>query len=102
MPLTTGFTTRSAIEKGEGHIHSDRWHRCVEKVSASSPGVEPHAVCTHSIGYAGSVNPEHRTEGRHASANPKRFKTKEGQRSARAREKAAKQDVPYATILKAT
>jgi len=99
MPITSGFTTRAAAaEKGEGHIHTDKWHRCIEHVKGKSSGVDPYAVCTHSIGYAGSVNPEHRTEGRHASANPKRFKTKEGQRSARAREKAAKQS--YAEVLK--
>jgi len=96
MPVSTGFSTRAQITKGEGHIHTDKWHRCIEHVKADSPGVEPHAVCTNSIGYAGSLNPEHRTKGRHASANPKRFKTKEGQRSARARERAAK----YAGVLK--
>lgn len=96
MPLTSGFTTRGAL-KGEGHIHSEKWHRCIEKVKAKSGDVDPYAVCTHSIGYAGSVNPEHRTGGRHASANPKRFKTKEGQRSARARERAAKTE--FAAIL---
>lgn len=61
MPITRGFTSRTAAEKGEGHIHTDKWHKCVEEVSAKNPGVEPHAVCTASIGYAGSINPEHRT-----------------------------------------
>lgn len=97
MPITSGLTTRTSL-KGEGHIHSEKWHRCIEHVKSDSPGVDPYAVCTNSIGYAGSVNEEHRTEGRHASANPKRFSTKEGQRSARARERAAKK-VEYAAIL---
>lgn len=92
MPLfDSGFVSRSTL-KGEGHIHSDKWHRCIEHVKGNSPGVDPYAVCTHSIGYSGSINPEHRTGGRHASANPKRFKTKEGQRNARARERAAKDE----------
>lgn len=103
MPITPAFTSRAAT-KGEGHIHTDKWHRCIEHVKANSPGVEPHAVCTHSIGYHGSINPEHQTGGRHPSANPKRFKTKEGQQSARARERkareASKGDVTYADMLK--
>lgn len=97
MPLTKGFTTRTAL-KGEGHVHSDKWHRCWEKVKAKGhSSSSAAAMCTHSIGYAGSINEPSRTKGRHASANPKRFKTKEGQRSARARERAAKK---YADILK--
>lgn len=60
MPITSGFVSRSTVLKGKGHIHTDKWHRCVEKVKAKSPGVEPHAVCTSSIGYEGSINPEHR------------------------------------------
>lgn len=104
MPLTDGFTTRGMVQKGKGHIHTDKWHRCIEHVKANSPGAEPHAVCTHSIGYGGSINPEHQTPGPHASANPKRFKTKEGQKNARRREreaKAKKEDVSFAAILKA-
>jgi len=31
-------------------IHTAKWHRCVDKVSASSKGVSPYAVCTASIG----------------------------------------------------
>lgn len=98
MPLTAGFATRTAV-KGDGHIHSDKWHRCWAKVQGAGHDSETAAaMCTHSIGYAGSVTPEHRSTGRHASANPKRFTTKEGQRHARARERAAK----YADILKFT
>lgn len=97
MPLTEGFVARSAL-KGEGHIHTDKWHRCIEHVKSKSPGVDPYAVCTHSIGYAGSVNPEHRRQAHPPSSKPSRFKTKEGRRNARAREKAAK----YADVLKFT
>ena len=101
MPLTSGFTTRGQITKGEGHIHTDKWHRCIEHVKSNSPEVDPYAVCTHSIGYAGSVNPEHRRQERPPSSISTRFKTKEGQRSARARERAAKDDVSFTAILKA-
>lgn len=97
MPLSEGFTTRTAlVRKGKGHIHTDKWHRCIEHVKSKSPGVDPYAVCTHSIGYAGSVNPEHRRQAHPPSSKPSRFKTKEGRRSARAREKAAK----FADVLK--
>jgi hypothetical protein len=61
MPITTGFVSRGLATKGKGHIHTDKWHRCVEKVKAQGGDVEPHAVCTSSLGYEGSVNPEHQT-----------------------------------------
>jgi len=91
MPLTTSaFTSRAAL-KGEGAIHSEKWHRCWEKVQADGhDSSAAAAICTNSVGYGQSVNEEHQTSGRHASANPKRFSTKEGQRNARAREREAK------------
>ena len=49
----------AGVTKGEGHIHTDKWHRCVEHVKAQGGDVDPHAVCTSSLGYEGSVNPEH-------------------------------------------
>jgi hypothetical protein len=94
MPLTTGFTTRGLALKGKGHIHTDKWHRCIEHVEAKGGGYEPHAVCTHAIGYKESINPEHRTPGPHASANTRRFKE-----SAK-RRREAKEAQDYAAILK--
>jgi hypothetical protein len=91
MPLTTSAITSRGALKGEGAIHSEKWHRCWEKVQADGhDSSSAAAICTNSIGYGQSVNEEHQSSGRHASANPKRFRTKEGQRHARARERAAK------------
>jgi hypothetical protein len=73
MPITSGFASRTST-KGEGHIHTDKWHRCVDKVQAKGGGYEPHAVCTASIGYSGSVNPEHRTKGPHDSTKHRKKK----------------------------
>jgi len=91
MPLSTGFTTRAAL-KGEGRIHSDKWHRCVEKVKAKGGGYEPHAVCTFSIGYNESVNPEHQTPGPHSSRDTRRFKRRKERQQAEKRS--------YAEVLK--
>src|ERR1043165_3933018 len=62
MGLTTsGLSSRASAEKGEGHIHTDKWHRCTEHVKAQGHTMEEAAaICTNSIGYRGSVNPEHR------------------------------------------
>ena len=93
MPLTTGFTSRHAI-KGEGHIHSEKWHRCIEHVKAKGGGYDPYAVCTFSIGYNESVNPEHQTPGPHSSRDTRRFKQR------KERQEAEKKDVSFAAILK--
>ena len=94
MPITTGFTTRASAEKGEGHIHSEKWHRCVEKVKAKGGGYEPHAVCTFSIGYNESVNPEHQTPGPHSSRDTRRFKRR------KERQESQKMEISYAAVLK--
>lgn len=94
MPLTKGLTSLTAA-KGEGHIHTDKWHRCIEHVKAKGGGYDPYAVCTHAIGYKESVNPEHQTPGPHASANTRRFKE-----SAKRRREAEKQDLSFAQVLK--
>lgn len=99
MPLTTGFTSRTAA-KGEGHIHSEKWHRCLGHVRGKSgEKYNPYAVCTHSIGYTGSVNPEHRTPGPHKSADTRRFK-KSAKRRREAKEQAEKHDISFASVLK--
>jgi hypothetical protein len=96
MPLTTGLTSRTAVTKGEGHIHSEKWHRCIQHVKAKGKGYDPYAVCTFSIGYKDSVNPEHRTPGPHSSADTRRFKRRKERK-----EKEQKLD-SYAAILKFT
>jgi thioredoxin reductase len=73
VPVTQGFVSRRSI-KGEGHIHTDKWHRCIEHVKEQGGDYEPHAVCTASIGYSGSINPEHRTRGPHASTKHRKKK----------------------------
>ena len=79
MPLTTGFTTRQVI-KGEGHIHTEKWHRCVEQVKAKGGGADPYAVCTAQLGAKG-INPEHRKKHDYAGAlkfDPKQMRDKFG------------------------
>lgn len=93
MPLTSPFTTRAAI-KGEGHIHSDKWHRCIEQVKAKGGDVDPYAVCTFSIGYNESVNPEHQTPGPHSSRDTRRFKRR------KERQEQAQKANSYAQVLK--
>lgn len=51
---------RRGVREGKGHIHTDKWHRCIEHVKKRGGGYDPYAVCTSSIGYKGSINPEHR------------------------------------------
>lgn len=94
MPITTGFTSRGLALKGEGHIHSEKWHRCIEHVKAKGGGYDPYAVCTFSIGYNESVNPEHQTPGPHSSRDTRRFKRR------KEKEEAEKHDLSYAQILK--
>lgn len=68
MPITTGFTSRELIAKGEGHVHSDKWHRCWQHVQDKGHDTSSAAaICTDSIGYSGSINKESRTGGKHAS-----------------------------------
>lgn len=42
------------------HVHSAKLRRCVEEVRKKSPGYNPYAVCSASIGYKGTVLPGHR------------------------------------------
>jgi len=35
-------------------IHTAKWHRCVEKVSARGGVSSPHAICTASLGRGGT------------------------------------------------
>lgn len=48
-------------------IHSAKWHRCVDKVAQRGGGYNEYAVCTASIGKAGSF-----AKGHGGSAAPKR------------------------------
>jgi hypothetical protein len=92
MPLTTGLTSLTAA-KGEGHIHSDKWHRCIQHVKAKGGGYDPYAVCTFSIGYNESINKEHQTPGPHSSRDTRRFK--------RRKERQEKeQKIDFAAVLK--
>ena len=95
MPLTNGLlTSRGTALKGEGHIHSEKWHRCIEHVKAKGGDVDPYAVCTFSIGYNESVNKEHQTPGPHSSRDTRRFK--------RRKERQEAEKIDYASILKFT
>ena len=96
MPITNGFTTRLAI-KGEGHIHTEKWHRCIQHVKDKGGGYDPYAVCTFSIGYNESINEEHQTPGPHSSRDTRRFKRRKERK-----EQAEKEDLSFAAILKAT
>jgi hypothetical protein len=44
---------------GKRHIHSAKFDRCVKEVSAKGGGYNPYAVCESSIGYKGSILPQH-------------------------------------------
>lgn len=57
MPITDSFTSKTTVRKGKGHVHTEQWHRCWQKVqgqghSSSSAA----AICTSSIGYEDSLN----------------------------------------------
>jgi hypothetical protein len=72
MPLTSGLTSRTLALKGKGHAHTERWHRCWEKVQAKGKDrSSAAAICTTSVGYHRSLNPGHKTKGPHFSDKPK-------------------------------
>jgi hypothetical protein len=56
---TSAISSRAAI-KGEGAIHTEKWHRCWVKVQEQGhDSSAAAAICTASLGYDESVNPEH-------------------------------------------
>lgn len=64
------------VTRGGKHveIHSEKWHRCVNKVKAKGGVESPYAICTSSIGYAGSFTKGHRKGARTPGGRKKRMK----------------------------
>lgn len=81
----------SPAREGKGHIHTEKWHRCIGHVRTANAkrgtSYDPYGVCTSSIGYAGSINPEHRRQSRGYQSPPIAGRTRgPGIRRSRARE----------------
>lgn len=62
MPLTGSLVTRTSLtRKGEGKIHTAKWHSCWEKVQAQGKSSESAAaICTDAIGGTDSIQKKHR------------------------------------------
>jgi hypothetical protein len=79
------------VHEGKGHVHTEKWHRCIGHVRTANAkrgtSYDPYGVCTSSIGYAGSINPEHRRQARGYQSPPIAGRSRgPGIRRSRARE----------------